>query len=212
MRVLDWMQKSNSKDVSSKERLPMKKDTNALNPSKSYQKQAPLYASIDDMENTHMQEQKPGSRPGSGRQAGVHRSGSIPVSANRQPNQMRQEVETQREFDRQHAKLSSHSATGYDMEQRHRGVTSRPYSRQTTEQRREIERRPPVNDPRPGSQVQRRANTFSYPNNSQFQPPPHQNRGGDPRSTTRTTNTGPPNKQGYPATKYTGRDYYVLDV
>ncbi len=217
MRVLDWMQRSSTNDTgTSKNKVPLKKDANTRIPSKGYQKQAPVYASIEDVvETLHTQEPTSGSRPGSGRQAGgVHRSGS--TLANRQPDSTRREVETQREFERQRAKLSSHSATGYDMEQKHGGgVTSRADHRRV-----ELERRAPVTDTKPGSQSQRRANTFSYPHNSQYPTPPpvSQSRGGgDPHTTatsrtTNTSSTGHTSNPGYPATKYTGRDYYVLDV
>ena len=221
LRVLDWMKqsstRSNSQTKRSQDKVPMKKDTNMSVPTKPYLKQAPVYASIDDLdESAHTQEPKSVSRPGSGRQTGVQRTGSIPVSGNRQLDPTRQrEIEAQREFERQRIKLSSHSATGYDMEQRHRGsVPSRPYSRQAADQRRvEMERRATVADTRPGSQVQRRANTFSYPN-SQFQPPVSQGGLGDSRSTNRapTSSTGPTNNPGYPTTKYSGKDYYVIDV
>ena len=212
MRVLDWMHSTDSQQQQrQKDAAPLKKDFASIVPAKPYQKQAPVYASIDDLEGEGGP-QRTNSRPGSGvrtMSSASQRPGSRPSSGRQDPRHRAGEV--QREQERLKQKLSSHSASGYDMEQRQRGMAgSRPYSRHGAEQRR-VEMEPQFMDTRPASQMQRRAYTISHPST---QPPPPHSQSHDPRATSR--NTIPPSTgtttTGYPSTKYAGKDFYVIDV
>ena len=212
MRVLDWMQTTDSQQQQRQvDTVPLKKDFATVVPAKPYQKAAPVYASIDDLEDAG-EPQRTNSRPGSGirtMSSASQRPGSRPASGRQDPRHRAGEV--QREQERLTQKLSSHSASGYDMEQRQRGMaSSRPYSRHDQEQRR-VEMDPQFMDTRPASQIQRRAYTVSHPPTKL--PPPH-SQSYDPRAVSRNTiapSTGT-TTTGYPSTKYAGKDYYVIDV
>lgn len=200
----------NTKGVDS---IPLKRDVDTNMPSRPYLKQAPIYASIDDIDNGGAEQKSgSGSRPGSGR-----------VMESRQRDM------EQRQRDReQRQKLSSRSAAGYDMEQRHSSMGSRPFTKYDLQQRRlEMERRPNSGykiEPRPGSgrdvdrsQGQRRAQTFSHPHAQVHQRQgslgsQHDQRGGTSgpvTSTGQSLNTSI--NAGYPSAKF-GKDFYVIDV
>ena len=182
-------------------------------------------------------EQRPGSglRPGSGRlmeskQRDMEQrpgSGLRPGSGRLMEPKQRDVEQRQRDRE-QRQKLSSRSAAGYDMEQRHSSMSSRPFSRHDLQQRRlEMERRPNSGrmiGPRPGSgrdvdrsQGQRQEHSFSHPHSQIHRRQgslgsQHDQRGGNSGPVTSTgQSVSTSMNAGYPSAKF-GKDFYVIDV